>query len=97
MFNFEDIFLRRTTPKYVDILQNRFSLKFCNGHRKTPVLESLFNKKDTPTQVFSCEYSKIYESNFLYRTSLVQLSRSVFRKFFSWKYLHKIFSEGVLK
>ena len=23
---------------------NRFSLKFCNVHRKAPVLESLFNK-----------------------------------------------------
>ena len=36
----------------------RFSLKFCNIHRGTPVLESLFNKvylKETSTQVF-CEY-----------------------------------------
>ena len=32
------------------VLQNRCSLKFCNIHRKTPVLESLVNKgTGTPT------------------------------------------------
>ena len=29
---------------FTDVLQNRCSKKFCNIHRKTPVLESLFNK-----------------------------------------------------
>ena len=39
---------------------------FCNIHRKTFVLESRYNKfsglylKETPTQVFSCEYCKIF-------------------------------------
>ena len=34
---------------------------------KTPVLESLFNKillKGTPTQVFSCEYCKIFKNTY---------------------------------
>ena len=45
-----------------------------NIHRKTPVLESLFNKvaglkacnyiKETPTQVFSCEYYKIFKNTY---------------------------------
>ena len=95
MFNFEDLFLRRTTPKYVDILQNRFSLKFCNGHRKTPVLESLFNKKDTPTQVFSCEYSKIYKSNFYIEHLWSSLAEVYLEKFFHGniyiKYLVKVY------
>ena len=43
-------------------------------HKKTPVLESLFNKvaglkacsfiKKTPTQVFSCEYCEIFKKPF---------------------------------
>ena len=36
-----------------------FSQKFCNIRRKTPVLESLFNKaylEEISTQVLSCEY-----------------------------------------
>ena len=41
------------------------SCTFCNIHRKKPVLKSLFNKiyqKESPTQVFSCEYGKIFKS-----------------------------------
>ena len=48
---------------------------FCNNHKKTTVLESLFNKaagldlslywKDTPTQVFSCEYCEIFKTPIL--------------------------------
>ena len=29
---------------FVDVLQNRCFYKFCNIHRKTPVLDSLFHK-----------------------------------------------------
>ena len=29
---------------FADVLQNRCSSEFCNIHRKTPMLESLFNK-----------------------------------------------------
>ena len=43
-------------------------LKVCNIHRKTPVLESLFSKvaslevyKETPTQIFSCEYWELFK------------------------------------
>ena len=43
-------------------------LKFCNFHRKTPVLESFFNKVadlEAPTQVFSCEYCEILRTSVL--------------------------------
>ena len=43
-------------------------LKVCNIHRKVPVLESLFSKvailvayKQTPTQMFSCEYCELFK------------------------------------
>ena len=48
---------------------------------KTPVLESLINNvaalqpcnfiKETPTQVFSCEYCTISRNSFLYRAPLL--------------------------
>ena len=46
-------------------------------------MESLFNKvkglkafikRDSPTQVFSCENSEIFQNSFLYRASLVAAS-----------------------
>ena len=50
-----------------------------NFHKKTPVLESLFNKvgglqlyeKETPTQVFSWEYCKIFKNISFNRIPLV--------------------------
>ena len=41
-----------------------------NIHRETPMLESLFNfiKKETPAQVFSCEYCENFKNSFLHRT-----------------------------
>ena len=56
------------------VLQNRCSSKFLDIHQKISVLKSIFNtvrglkagnfdKKETPTQVFSCEYHKIFKSN----------------------------------
>ena len=60
-------------------------LRFCNIRRKTPVLDSLFNKvaelkacvfikKETPTQEFSCEYCKIFKSSFLQNTCSLYFS-----------------------
>ena len=54
--------------------QNRCSYKFPDIHKKISVLKSLFNtvrdlkacnfdKKQTPTQVFSCEYHKIFKNS----------------------------------
>ena len=51
------------------VLQNRCSYKFPYIHKRISVLKSLLNtvrdlkasnvnKKETPTQVFSCEYNK---------------------------------------
>ena len=52
---------------YTDVLQG---VKVKLNNSKTPMLESLFNKadKETPTQVFSCEYCEIFINSFLYRT-----------------------------
>ena len=43
---------------------------------KAPVLESLFNK-ETPTQVFSCEYFEIFRNSLFYKTPLVASSVDV--------------------
>ena len=52
--------------------RSQMFLKFRNIHRKTYVLESLFSKtgdlnayKETPIQVFSYEYCKIFKNTFL--------------------------------
>ena len=41
----------------MDVLEN------LANHRKTPALESLF-KKETPTQVFSCEVCEVFKNTF---------------------------------
>ena len=56
------------------VLQNRCSYKFPDIHQKISVQKSLFNtvrdlktrnfnKKETPTQVLSCEYHKIFKNS----------------------------------
>ena len=66
---------------------HRCSKKFRNVHRKTPVLETLFIKvtgltacilikKETPTQVFSCEYCKIFKNSFFVEHLLIILFRN---------------------
>ena len=37
---------------------------YCNVHSKAPVLESLFNKIETPTQAFSCNYSQTFKNTY---------------------------------
>ena len=51
-------------------MKKRCSGKFRKCHKKKPVLESVFNKKETPTQIFSCEICEIsknthFEENLL--------------------------------
>ena len=41
------------------------SKKCCNIHVKKPVLDSPFNKKETPTQVLSCECYEIFKNTYL--------------------------------
>ena len=38
--------------------------KFPKFHRKTPLSESRFLKKETPTQVFSCEICEIFKNTY---------------------------------
>ena len=51
--------------------------KFPKFHRKAPVSESHFLKKETPTQVFSCEICEIFKNAYFeehLRTTVFTLS-----------------------
>ena len=72
---------------FANVLQNRCYHKFPDIHKKISVLESLFNKvtglvscnfikKETPAQVFSFKYHKMFEKSFLYETPRVAASES---------------------
>ena len=61
---------------FTNILQNRFSLKFGKFHRKTPVLDPLFNKvaglktrnlikKTLQGRYFSVKFAKFLRTSFL--------------------------------
>ena len=66
---------------FVDVLQNRYFWKFCNFHRKTSVLDCLFDKvsgafrplpflkTDSNTGVFLQILQNFYKHLFLYNTS----------------------------
>ena len=69
-------------------------LKLRNNHRKISVSESLFNKvtglkacifikKDTPTQVFSYEYCKIFKNSFF----MEHLFITLFQNLMWWRIL----------
>ena len=73
---------------FANVLQNRCSYKFPDIHKKISVLESLFNKvagfrpatllkKETPAQVFSYEYHKMFENIFFDGTPPVAASEIV--------------------
>ena len=47
---------------FADVLQNRCSWKYRNIHRKTPVLEQLY-EKEFPAQVFPFEYCQIFKNS----------------------------------
>ena len=75
------------TQPFANVLQNRSSYKFLVIRKKISVLESLFNKvtglmpcnfieKETPTQVLSCEYHKMFENSFFYGTPPVAASEN---------------------
>ena len=75
----KDILSIKKEQLFANVLQNMCSLKFRSIHRKSPVLESLFNKvaglqeegKKDLTQMFSWLCCKIFYDTFLYRTPLV--------------------------
>ena len=48
----------------VVFFKKKSSWKFREIHRKTPVPESFFIKKETLAQVFSCEFLKIFKNTF---------------------------------
>ena len=50
----------------------RCSQKFCNIHRKTPVLEFLFNK--IAGLQLSCEYCNVFNNSFFHKTPSVATS-----------------------
>ena len=52
---------------FADVLQNRCSSKFRKFYRKTPVLDSPFNKlfqNETPTQCFPVKFAKFWRTYF---------------------------------
>ena len=72
---------------FANVLQNWSSYKFSDIRKEISVLESLFNKvtvlmacnfikKETPTQVFSCKYHKLFENSFFYGTPPVAASKN---------------------
>ena len=72
----------------VVFLKKRCFKKFHKSHRKTPMLETLFNK-ETSEQVSCCQYNKIFKRTFIYRTplpSVLQKSISKLKCFYSKNY-----------
>ena len=74
------ILLKLKKQPFVDVLQNRCSQKFRKFHRKTPVLESLFNKaaglkacnfikKRLEHRCFPVKFAKFLRTTFLQNTS----------------------------
>ena len=79
LFDVRNMKLRIKEAASRGVLQKRCSYKFRKIHRKTPVPESLFNKvadlrpetllkKETLAQLFSCEFCKISNNTYCYRT-----------------------------
>ena len=61
---------------FADVIQNRCSQKFRKFHRKTPVLNFLFNKvvtllKRDSNTVFSCETCEIFKNICYFRINLL--------------------------
>ena len=50
---------------FENVQQNRCSLEFCNIHRKTPVLESVFNKVALQHRCFLANITKFLRTAFL--------------------------------
>ena len=76
-FDLKNVLLKHfpKMQQFANVLHNWCSCKFPDIHKKISVLESLFNKviglmthkvieKETPTQLFSCEYHKMFENVF---------------------------------
>ena len=55
MENLIKIFVEVQRQPFTDVLQNSCSLKFCNIRRKTPGVESLFNKV---ASLQTCNFTK---------------------------------------
>ena len=72
------MFLKIAVPKNFAVL----SRNTCAGipfNKIAGLKACIFIKKDTPTQVFSCEYCKIFKKSFFYRTPPVHYT---FPKFY---------------
>ena len=87
-----------------EVFLKRRSKKFCEIHRKTPVLESLFYyscsrsllpqtcnfiKKGTLAQVFPGEFCEIFQNTFFYRTPPVTASDiSLFHNYYYGEFIN---------
>ena len=81
--------------------KKRCSEKFSNNHRKTPVSKFLFynvaalslqlHQRETPTQVFSCEYCEIFKSTYFGEHLRTAASGFIYLCIYSFISLFKIF------
>ena len=73
--NFRNTSRKNSTQKqpFPGVLQDRCPGKVRRFYKKTPVLQSLFKKvsrnKNTPAQVFSCEFCEAFKKPFLQNAS----------------------------
>ena len=68
---------------FVDVLQNN-CFSFCKIHRKTPALESFFNKEKLQHRYFPLNSSKFLTTRFSQNTSERLLLSLIIMHFFSW-------------
>ena len=64
---------------------------FCNIHRKTPVLESLFNCifiKKSLQHVFSCEYCEIFKNTYFEKNLQTASTVNIHKLFLFQYFLH---------
>ena len=98
-------FLREHLWWLLLVLQNRCSYKFPDIHQKISVLKSLFNtvrdlkarnfnKKETPTQVFSCEYHKVFKNTCFIKHPRWLLLNMVEEFLIQARYLYRVIYEG---
>ena len=96
LYSFLAIKLQIQKQPFADVLQNRCSCKFCNIHRETPVLESLFSPnagKYRPeklrirtlfTQCKKCYYER-FAQNILHETDHLKNLKKQSDQLTSWK------------
>ena len=107
-WNFRTTSRKRSTQKqpFSGVLQGRCPEKIGKFHKKTPVLETVFSKvsrnKETPAEVFSCEFCEAFKNTFFTEHLWWSWSLSfkmlyivgVRKKVFEWLAAHEFLSNS---